>query len=399
MKDATQSTVSHSGKKRHHRAPKEVFAGIVCYMLAPFGMGLLPLLGGAAVDRYGISGTEVGLLGTADLAGIAVSCVLSVFWVRKVSLRKAAWLSIAVLMVGNMFSWMADTFTTLCAARFITELGSGGMFSLALIVLGKSSNPERFLSLGIAATLASSVIAYLWLPEIIATSGIGVVFIAHLVVVVFAMFWLNWLPLKPASTTERSREEQSAANYLPLIFCFLSLFCLTIVQGGVWTYLERIGNAAGLSPDYIGNALAMTQVASLAGSLLTSLLSTRFGRLLPISLAMASLLLAFYLFTRHGAMPYVIAACITQFCYVFCLPYLMSLCVESDPSGKFYVLTNVFKLVGMASGPAVIALFLQGDNYLVVSIVGAVFTGLCLLFSAVVIAGTNAEKGTQKVLA
>ena len=395
MTSTTANTNSPADGGARESAPREVFAGIVCYMLAPFGMGLLPLLGGAAVDRFAISGTEVGLLGTSDLAGIAVSCVLSVFWVGKVSLRKAAWASIAVLLVGNMLSMVADSFTTLCAARFITELGSGGMFSMALVTLGNSSHPERFLSLGIAATLASSVLVYLFLPEFISSIGINVLFSAHLVVIVFAMVWVHWLPVMPVSKAVQASGTQ--ANYLPLVFCFLALFCLTIIQGGVWTYLERIGNAAGLTPDYIGNALAMTQVTALAGSLATSALGTRFGRLLPLTLGMVSLVISFYLFRLNGGLAYMTAACITQFCYVFCLPYLMSLCVENDPSGRFYVLTNVFKLVGMAVGPAIIALFLRGENYFVVSVVGSVFAGLCLVFSALVLTSMRSDQRLERM--
>lgn len=397
MTATTANTKSPVNGRPKEVAPKEVFAGIICYMLAPFGMGLLPLLGGAAVDRFALSATEVGFLGTSDLAGIAVSCVLSVFWVGKVSLRKAAWVSVMILLFGNVLSMAANSFTSLCAARFIAELGSGGMFSLALVTLGNSSHPERFLSLGIAATLVSAAPVYLFLPEFITSMGIEVVFAAHLAVIVFALAWVHWLPVAPLSRTVQASEGQ--ANYLPLAFCFLALFCLTVIQGGVWTYLERIGNAAGLSPDFIGNALALTQFTSLAGALATSVLGTKFGRMLPLTLGVVALVISFYLFQLDAGSAYVTAACTTQFCYVFCLPYLMSLCVENDPSGKFYVLTNVFKLVGMAVGPAIIALFISGENYFVVSVVGSIFAILCLIFSALVLTSMRSDRRLKKMAA
>ena len=45
MKPTTANTNSPTDGGARESAPREVFAGIVCYMLAPFGMGLLPLLG------------------------------------------------------------------------------------------------------------------------------------------------------------------------------------------------------------------------------------------------------------------------------------------------------------------------------------------------------------------
>ena len=60
----------------------------------------------------------------------------------------------------------------------------------------------------------------------------------------------------------------------------------------------------------------------------------------------------------------------------------MLLCVELDPSGKYYVLTTAFKMGGFAVGTAVVATMLTGYGFIVVSWIGGVFMSLCLMLLA-----------------
>lgn len=140
--------------------------------------------------------------------------------------------------------------------------------------------------------------------------------------------------------------------------------------------MERIGDGAGFSADYVGKVLAITQIVSFASALVAAALSTRFGRTLPIFGSILIFLGGLFLLLQQHATAYMIAACLTQFAYIFVLPYLLLMCVELDPSGRFYVLTTAFKMGGFSAGPAIVALFLTGNGYAIVSWVGI---GLLLL--------------------
>ena len=136
------------------------------------------------------------------------------------------------------------------------------------------------------------------------------------------------------------------APYKRLLICFAGFFCFTVVEGGVWSYIERIGDYHGLSSSYIGNVLAITQVVSVCASIASTALSTKYGRLFPILFGGATFLVSLYLIQQNQSWLYLVGACMSQFAYIFTLPYLMLLCVELDPSGKYYVLTTVFKMGG-----------------------------------------------------
>ena len=59
---------------------------------------------------------------------------------------------------------MSESFAAISAARFLTEMGSGGIYALALVTLGETKSPDRSYSFGIASTIALSVAIFLWFP-------------------------------------------------------------------------------------------------------------------------------------------------------------------------------------------------------------------------------------------
>ena len=185
-------------------------------------------------------------------------------------------------------------------------------------------------------------------------------------------------------STGRARDkhkdgEAAKGSYVPLFICFVGFACFTIAEGGVWSYVERIGDGAGLSSEYVGRVLAMTQIVSLFAAFGASALSTRFGRSLPIAFGIAVFILGLYLLLQPDGSVYMIAACLTQFAWIFVLPYLLAMCVELDPSGHYYVLTTAFKMGGFSAGPAIVAIFLRDNGYALVSWVGIGFLLLSLV--------------------
>ena len=364
---------------------RPILAGVLLYMIAPLGMTLVPLVVGAAATHLGFSSSEVGYLASADLAGLAVVSASAAFWIRKLSWHLIAVTSLAVIICGNILSIASDSFLMLCLARFITEMGSGAIFSLALVTLGGTKTPDRFFSFGIGMTIVLSVIVFVWFPALIASDGIEVIFVFHGLVAAIVIPGVFWLP-KGIVVDEAAGTAVPLRDYYPLFLCFIGFSCFMVAEGGVWSYVERIGANTGLSPDFVGQALAATQVASLCATVFSSWLSIRFGRTWPIGLGMVCFLFSLYLMQIPDANWYLIGACLSQFAWIFVLPYLLLMCVELDPSGRFYVLATAFKMGGFSLGPAIVATFIHNGSatqaavpdFSVVGWVGAVFLVLSL---------------------
>ena len=63
----------------------------------------------------------------------------------------------------------------------------------------------------------------------------------------------------------------------------LAIFVFYVGQYGIWAYLDRMGAAAGLQPETIGEALSLATIIGVMGALSAAVLSARYGRLLPIA--------------------------------------------------------------------------------------------------------------------
>jgi len=357
--------------------PKALFACVLMYMLAPVGMSLIPLLVGAGSDSLGLSQKQAGFLASADLAGIAVAAVLCTIWIRKLPWRPLALVGILIIVTSNLISIWISSFYLLCLMRFITEFGQGIIFSLAMVSIADTAKPDRYFAFGIGLTVLISVAFFMILPELIQSSGLSPIFITNAIVALAVLPAIRWFPEKALEKVQTSSGQ--SMSVIPLFVAMIAFMFFMATEGGLWAYMERIGNAAGFTPNFVGNALAATQVTSVIGALLASALSTRFGRVLPIVAGTLLFIFAMYLLLSVNAVNYVIAVCLTQFCYIFIVPYLLLICVELDPTGRLYILSIAFKLGGMSMGPSIVAQFLMPGNYVAVSTIGSVFLVLTML--------------------
>ena len=355
---------------------RAIVAGLLLYMLAPLGMTLIPLMVGAAVTDLGLSDSEVGYLASIDLMGLAFISITAMLWVRRYSWHLIARLSLIVIVVGNLLS--------ISAARFLTEMGSGGIYALALVTLGETKSPDRSYSFGIASTIAVSVAIFLWFPSFIGRYGIDFIFAFHIVLALLILPAIRWLPTSVSIDPQRG--DAGTGGSVPLmLLCFVAFAFFMMAEGGIWAYVERIGAQAGLAADFVGQSLAASQVASFIAALMASALSIRLGRTLPIVGGMTLFLISLYFLQLPTANMYLLGVCLSQFAWIFVLPYLMAMCVQSDPSGKYYVLITAFKMGGFSLGPAAVATLISGGDagpgLVAASWVGAGFLLLSLLIA------------------
>lgn len=357
----------------------KAIAGIILYCLAPIGMSLLPLLVGAATETFALSEKQAGWLATADYAGIAVAAIMVSTIIRKVSWRLLAGIALVPLVFINLFSITITDFSTLVLARFLTEFGTGIIFSLAIVLIGDTRSPGRNYAVGIGLTIALSTLFFLVLPNLIDAYGMQVIFQTHAALSLLIMPALIWIPntVQKAENNQLQRIDREGLIKLISIFVAFSLF--TAAEGAIWAYLETLGNQSGFSDQAVGRILAVTQIAGVVAALFAAWLSTRIGRSWPMLGGLAVFALGSVLLTLATPVTYMAGAIITQFIYIFLVPYYLLVCVETDVTKRYFVLSTPFKLAGFTLGPALISLFIQDFGQPVISIISV----LLLLASAV----------------
>lgn len=352
------------------KSPGAIVASVILFMLAPVGMSLVPLLVGASTEAFGLSQKQGGFLAAADYSGIAIAAVATAIWIRKISWRIIALGGILTLIVANGLSVFADSFLEVAAMRFITELGTGLIYSLAIVAIGDTNRPDRYFSIGIGLTVALSVGFFLIIPGLVEVHGLPVIFLAHGLIAVAVLPIIYWLPRQGGGDVGRV-ESVSIEALTPLFIGMVAFTFFTAAEGGIWAYIERIGNGNGYSPQFVGQVLAVSQVASVLGSICAAVISTRFGRVTPVLFGICIFIAGALMLLGESPLFYIGALCLTQFAYIFVVPFLLLACVELDPTRRFYVLTTGFKLGGFAFGPALVAIFLTGQGFAPVGWVSA----------------------------
>lgn len=359
---------------------KTRISAVVLYFLGPVGMSLVPFMVGVTSDRLGLTPEQTGILASADLAGLFIASLSAVYWVRKISWRRTCVVSLLILITGNLLSAWATDYLLLCGLRFFTELGSGILLATIIACIGDFDKPDRYYAFGTAGTVSLSIAFFLGLPPLIDHWGAPAIYFSHAALAAMAFGIVGWLPARGMPRTIETGGAHPAL--IPTFLAMTALFCFAAAEGGLWSYLERIGRDAGFSLSSIGKALAIANLMGAVGAMATSALSTRFGRSVPVCLGLIAFIVGSIILIQKGISSYILGMALTQFCWGFTLPYIMLMSVEFDTSGRYFILLTAFKLGGFALGPALVALFLSEGSYLAVIWVCSVFLLLCLALIA-----------------
>ena len=152
---------------------------------------------------------------------------------------------------------------------------------------------------------------------------------------------------------------------------------------GLFAYMISLGKANGLSIGFMSNALAVASWVALLGAFLVIIIGTKYGRTIPlVSAIFITALCSWLLHFSSSEMIYLIANIIIGITWAFVLPYLFGICSELDKSGQMAALGGFASKMGLASGPMVAALMLNGENYQQVinfAVVGLVFCAIVIL--------------------
>jgi len=373
--------------------PSAILATIVFGVIGSIVFLLLPILIGAFSEELSLGTREVGWLGSADMIGMFMAAVVATAWIRRSNWRRAGLVAGLTLLLCHLASAWIEHYGALMVVRIMAGFAGGSMMSIALTALGDSRSPDRFFALFISGQLALGALGLAVLPVLIARFGLEGAFLALAIAVTVALASIPFLPRAGAFDAPERVSRVPLRKMLPggvaLIACFL--FDLGVMM--VWAYAERMGDAAGLEAVFIGNALAASLLAALAGSLLAAAMGARFGRVLPLAVALVLQAIALWLLggelSRQG---FFAAVMLFAFAWNFPVAFQLAITVSVDVSGRLVVLFLSAVKLGYAAAPVLAALLIAGrGNFRPVLLVAAGF----YLISAVIFAALVRTKTSK----
>lgn len=328
-----------------------IAALVLLSAISPAILLIAPAVVGALVTGSGLTPQAAGLVISAELGAMALVTFSTLWWMRFWNWRTAIRCCLAIMVVGNLGSAQSvDSGTMLAFWRFVSGLGSGSVIILCMVTIGQTRQRERNYGWWVVGQLVLGAVGLKMLPGILPQYGLESVYL-FLAATSAAMLPLaRLLPeagaCAPAPGNRRSYRLVSVAGLAAVVLFYISL-------GGVWAYVERIADQAGMAPQDIGNALTIATLFGIAGSLAATWMGGRWGCLAPLVLGYAMLGGSIVLLQAPlSESTYLFATSVFKFAWTFALPFLLASIAAHDASGRLVVLANFMIGAGLSIGPA-----------------------------------------------
>ena len=347
---------------------KKVLAAIlVCGTIAIITFLVLPLYVGLLADNFGFSSSQLGILASMDLAGIAVMSLSSPLWIKRLNWRVVVRLSLLWLMAWNFASMLFSDFATLCLVRFMAGLGGGLIAAMVMQSISYVSDPDRVTAIYVILQISLQSLGFVLLPSLIIEFGLAgffgsLIFLGFLALFLTPYFPVSGLPDRHAGIADGGGRALSE-NLKPMLV-LLGMVFFFIAQVSIFSFAERLGVEAGFSPQDIGDRLGVAALVGLGGAILGAIFSTRFGRCLPIVVAALAELAAFALWSPQiDLFTFTVLLSVINFFWNMPLGYHIGVLISEDRHHRFILFVPFVQALGISAGPLLGGFALEMAGY------------------------------------
>jgi len=370
-----------------------MFASTLYIGIAFLVYNMLPIILKSAADTLDLSEQQIGYLGSIYMAGSAISNIAAVFWVRRLNWRITVFATSLIAGVSYGLAAAAD-FTSLLFLFLVLGLANSAIVSCVFTCMGDMKNPDRAFGYGIGSQVTLAGIGAFFLPIFIIPHWHfqGVVFFLAISVALSLPLALL-LPKTGVKGTATNRQTTPATTHTrispvnTMLWGFAGLFIYFAGQSGIWAFFGRIGGEGGLSDQQLGLIFGPTLILSAVGGFLSGWFSTRFDRrwliCSSILLGIFSLLI---LITPQGSNFWMFCLAVLLYCisWNFVMPFLMTIIIEGDITGRFAPLVPACQLFGSVVGPAASGHLINDGSYLYVYLFAIASVSVCALIFVVI---------------
>jgi len=270
--------------------------GLATFLLLP------PFVEGMVTDLRATE-SQAGVVASVLALGTTLSGLLAPLWIRRTSWRAAGAAGLTVMLAANLACVHVHQLVPFTVLTGIVGLCAGSLYSLALTVLSDCRRPGRYFAYAIGAQTAYQVLGLLAAPALRNAGGINGVLWLFAGLCVLGLLLLPLMPAHGRGDARASAGPTGGLLTAPTVLALVGCFLFYINIGAYWTYIERIGVAAGLAEGPISTVLSTTTALSLAGVALAAWLGDRRGFLAPIGWSAVVIVVSMLMLTGHLRMP------------------------------------------------------------------------------------------------
>jgi predicted MFS family arabinose efflux permease len=233
------------------------------------------------------------------------------------------------------------------------------------------------------------------LPHLFAMGGFNYVATALATCCAISGLCANWIPARTGRVVKPARNPFRTKNAtLPIFACFI---CLVYATGtmSLWAFLGQLGGLKGVPATQLGALLGAASLLNGVGSLAGTAMGARFGRLLPVSVALSVSLASLTLIgLGNGPTTFIIATLMFSAVNNLASLYYLSSAASVDETGQFMAVASAAFSSGAIIGPPIAGRLIEHQGLqsmvLMPAVIWTVSFGLFVLFH--IIAGRERGK-------
>jgi len=246
--------------------------------------------------------------------------------------------------------------------------------------------PDRTFGVLLLIQFGLGGLGNLYIPRLVPVFGTNVLFISLITFSVVTLLMVPFLSQYPVNDAPEKTEAESSekVRIIPLLMVLLGIFLFQAGNNGLFAFIIGLGKTSGLSLEFITTTLAFAGWIGILGALFVIALHTRFGRTVPLAIAMLATIFATWLlhYSSSGTI-FLIANCIVGITWAFVMSYLLGLVSEFDKAGQMAALGGFASKMGLASGPLAGGYLLGDNNYALIINVAVITLALSLAASLI----------------
>ncbi len=356
---------------------------------AHLGIIYTPFLVGGLIDRYGFGQFLMGWFASVETLAFAGAMFVFAPRAHRFRPRRMALLASAVIASAQVVSSMTGFWPLLLLSRVATGLGFGTLNTAVNIAAGRTSQPERAISVGISLQVVLFAVLNVVIPRIGVAGGVSAMFIA--LGLVSGTLALGMLALSDATAAgqDTAKEQQAVPPMAPggwPVLAAMALFAFGTMA--IWPFMERAAHAIHLPDTTYGLYQALAMALSSVGNVTLTMLLARGPRpwLLEAALMTCGTMCA-VLTTVDSQLVFGMALQLYNVSWYITYPLLLGLAFAHDPHGRLAVRTTATWLVAQSAGQVVAGYVAQRTaGYGLVGCLGmitcAVAVGIVIWFQA-----------------
>ena len=369
-------------------APNGEIARVLLAFLATAGLfyvNIMPALVDGLIEGLGFSNRDAGLVGSANMYGAAVGALTAVFLVKHINWRYTAVALLFGLMAIDFTSMMLTSANALIGTRFVHGCVGGMLVGIGFAVMSRTTEVDRTFGYLLTIQFGLGGIGIMYLPALVPEFGTKALFMSLIAFSIVTMMMLPFLSDYPPREKVVGAATRNGSKKL-IALALLATFLFQAANMGIFAYAIGIGRNAMLEMDFISTALGVAAWIAIVGSVLVILMSTRFGRSIPVGIAIVLTAFSLWLLHFSDIKPggwetsiYWWSNVLWGICWAFVISYLLGMCSEFDSTGQMAAMGGFASKMGLASGPAVAALVVGDNNYSLLINMSVVALILCLV--------------------